>query len=147
MAELDSLSGGAVHDEGRVAGERPRVERAAAVEQPPVLLGSVGEHDHVRQRVERQGVVQLPVDGPRRQRQRAQVSLVQEGLGALVGSGAVRCGAVRCGIVVFCSNVWGCLIFHDTYKEVWWHVAREPSNYKHARFDAQHPKQRQQHNW
>lgn len=94
MAELDGLGGRAVHDERGVAGERARVKRAAAVEQPPVLLRTVSQHGHVRQGVERQGVVQLPVDGPRRQRQRAQVSLVQERLGALVlfGVGVVGSG-------------------------------------------------------
>ncbi len=55
----------------------------------------------MRQRVEGQGVVQLPVDGPRRERQGAQVALVQERLRALffacVGRSAEQAHGVAWG--------------------------------------------------
>lgn len=107
VAKLHSLRGRAVHDEGSVAGERPRVERAAAVQQPPVLLRTVRQNGHVRQRVERESVVQLPMDGPRRQRQRAQVSLVQERLGALVWVQVGRGGARGWDLISFSIQCFG----------------------------------------
>lgn len=87
MAELHRSRGRAIHHEGGVAGEGPGVQRAAVAQQPAVLLRSVGQNGQMGQRVEGQGVVQLPVDGPRGEREWAQVSLVQERLRTLVGVG------------------------------------------------------------
>lgn len=64
VAELYASSGWPVHHEGRVGWEGARVECAAVVEKPPVLLRAVSEHAHVGQGVNRERVVQLPVDRP-----------------------------------------------------------------------------------
>lgn len=83
VAEFDAPRSRSVDNEGGVRGERSGVEGAAIVKNPAVLLSSIGKDKQVRQRVQGQRVVQLPVDGPGRQRQRAQVSLVEKGLGTL----------------------------------------------------------------
>lgn len=64
MTKLYASRGRPVHDERRIRRETARVKRAAVVEQPTVLFRPVSQDAHMRQRVQRQGVVQFPVDRP-----------------------------------------------------------------------------------
>ena len=75
-AELGLKRRGPIDDEGKVCGEGARVEHEAVLVPPVVLVRVVGEDHHVGHGIEPQRVVELPVNRTRRERKRAQVSLV-----------------------------------------------------------------------
>lgn len=79
-AELHVSCRRPVDHEGGVDREGPRVDGPAALVAPRVVVAVVGQHHHVGQRVQAQGAVVVPQDRPGRERQRAQVALVEQRL-------------------------------------------------------------------
>lgn len=79
-AEVPLFAGREVNQDGKVrVGEGAWVEAAAALVFQLVRVCPVCEDHHVRDRVNAEGVVKVPVDWAHRERQRAEVATINNG--------------------------------------------------------------------